>query len=107
MELRPIKKEDYELLLELDRKVYPTDDPVTPNILDNWFAKNPEFGMIYENEGIDAISIVIPLNKKGWDGLTSGDLSEADMKDDLIYDGKNNIYLHVYHIEKLKNVNKF
>ncbi len=48
MDAYAITKEDYPTLMELDKKVYPTDDPVTPEIFDQWFANNPEFGIIFK-----------------------------------------------------------
>jgi len=109
MRLRAIKKEDYSLLLSLDKAVYPTSNPVTPEILDKWFAKNPEFGMIYEeNSKVLGLSIVIPLNLSGWKKLIEGELAEADLGPKTIFDNSRDkeIGLHVYHIEKLDKIIK-
>jgi hypothetical protein len=104
MFLREINKKDYEVLLDLDKKVYPTEKPVTSKVLDKWFSNNLEFGMVYENEGnILCLGIVIPLNKAGWEGLISGKLLESELNEKTIFDinRDNEIYLHLYHIEKL------
>lgn len=110
MEFRAIKESDYAKLLELDKKVYPTDNPVTPEILDKWYQRNPEFGMIFEKNGsLEGMLIAIPLNKSGWERLISGDLQEADLDSETIFDGSrdNEIGIHVYHIEKFGTDKKF
>lgn len=111
MKYRPITKEDYSKLLELDKKVYPTNNPVTPNILDNWYAKNPEFGMIFENDKgkLEGMCITIPLNKKGWKKLTKGKLAEADLNSKTIFDNSKDdeVGLHIYHIEKFPKEKEF
>ncbi len=107
---RKITEEDYKVLLELDKKVYPTNNPVTPEILNQWFKRNPEFGIVFEEDGkITGMLIIIPLSKKGWDSLISGDMEEADMKGNLIFNSKNEnqIGLHGYHIEKFNNEKRF
>jgi len=104
MNLRPINKEDYDLILELDRKVYPTIHPVTKETLNRWYSQNPEFGMIYEeNNKVKGVCIVIPLNLNGWRGLIAGDLAEADLNESTIFDNSRDkeIGIHIYHIEKL------
>ncbi len=104
MKFRPIVEKDYELILELDKKVYPTDNPVTSDILSKWYKKNPEFGMIFENEGskIQGFCMAIPLNKRGWNKLVDGELSEADLNSKTLFDNKRDkeMGLHIYHIEK-------
>ncbi len=111
MELKPIRKEDYKLLLELDKKVYPTDSPVTPDILTQWYQRNPEFGMIYKKENkIIGVCIVMPLNAKAWIKLINGELSESELNSDDIFDNSKDeeIGIHGYHIEKLdKSVKEF
>jgi hypothetical protein len=105
MNYRRITKQDYPKILELDKKVYPTRNPVTTNILDQWFLKNPEFGMIFENNGV---FIAIPLNKNGWNKLISGNLSESDLDSKTIFNNSRDkeIGIHIYHIEK-STENKF
>jgi hypothetical protein len=105
MECRRINKQDYNKLLELDKKVYPTDNPVTPKILDSWFQNNPEFGMIFEEAGkMKGICIAIPLNEN-WIDLISGNLTEADLDKSTIFDNQRDSLLgiHIYHIEKFEN----
>jgi len=104
MNVRPITKEDYKLLLQLDIKVYPTDNPVSSEILDQWFQNNPEFGMIFEeNTEVKGMLIIIPLTKDGWTKLINGNLAEADLNGDVIFniERDNAIGLHGYHMEKL------
>lgn len=104
MNSRPITQKDYELLLSLDKKVYPTDSPVTSEILDNWSKKNPEFGIVFEeDEKTKGLCIVIPLNKKGWEKLTKGELLESGLDAETIFDINRDkeIGLHTYHIENL------
>ena len=111
MKIRSITKKDYAKLLELDKKVYPTDNPVTSKILDNWFVNNSEFGMIFKNnkDKLEGMCIAIPLNKKGWNKLINGKLAEADLNSKTIFDNKRDkeIGLHIYHIEKFSNEKKF
>lgn len=111
MELKSIRKEDYKLLLELDRKVYPTDSPVTSAILDQWYQRNPEFGMIYQEKGrILGLGIAIPLNARAWKKLINGELAESELNSETIFDNSkdNEIGIHVYHIEKLdKSIKEF
>jgi len=105
MIIRSITKGDYKKLLDLDKEVYPTDSPVTEKILDKWYALNPEFGMIYEeNNKIIGVCIVIPLNKKGLEKLINGELAESDLDDKWIFNNKKDkaIGIHGYHLEKLK-----
>lgn len=111
MKFRSIIEKDYELLLELDKKVYPTDNPVTSEILSNWYRNNPEFGMIFEDESgkIQGVCVIIPLNKKGWNKLINGKLSESDLNPKTIFDNRRDkeIGLHIYHIERFSEKKDF
>jgi hypothetical protein len=111
MNLRAVTPKDYDLILELDKKVYPTKNPVTKKIIDRWYANNPEFGLIYETEGvIDGICIAIPLNNEGWNKLIDGKINESEIDSKHLFDinSTKEIALHIYHIEKsnknLKNM---
>ncbi len=109
MNSRKISQKDYAKLLELDKKVYPTDSPVTPAMLDNWFQNNPEFGAIFEDSGkISGMCIAIPLNETGWNKLISGKLQESDLGKDTIFDNKRDVEIgiHIYHLEKFSSSNK-
>ena len=87
MDIHTITKEDYPLLMELDKKVYPTDDPVTSETFNQWFKNNPEFGIVLKDKGETlGNAIIIPLNKKGWEGLTSGKLLESELNSEYIFD---------------------
>ena len=103
MKFRSIIKKDYPFLLELDKKVYPTDSPVNKNILGKWFKNNPEFGLVFEDDGkIKGMCIAIPLNKNGWVKLIDGELAESDLGNESIFDNSRDreIGVHIYHIEK-------
>jgi hypothetical protein len=88
----------------MDKKVYPTDNPINKKILNKWYAKNPEFGIMFKEKGkLQGVCAAIPLNKKGWEKLTKGKLAEAELGEDTIFDNKHDrkIGIHVYHIEKI------
>jgi hypothetical protein len=111
MKFRPINQKDYPKLLELDKKVYPTDNPVTSEILNKWYKKNPEFGMIFEddNGNLEGMCITIPLNKKGWNKLINGKLAEADLDSKTLFNNLRDkeIGLHIYHIERFSDKKRF
>ena len=86
MKVRAIQEEDFRLILDSDKKVYPTNSPVTSEIIKSWYLRNPEFGMIFEDKnGVVGMFIVIPLNKTGWEQLINGKLKESDMNSDKIF----------------------
>jgi len=103
MKLRAIMPKDYGLIIESDKKVYPTSNPVTLEVIKQWYSKNPEFGMIYENRGIEGTCIAIPLNSLGWNKLINGKLAESEMDEKTIFDNSRDkeMGIHIYHIEKL------
>lgn len=111
MKFRSITQKDYTKILELDKNVYPTDNPVTSEILDKWYKKNPEFGLIFENDkgNLEGVCITIPLNKKAWNKLISGKLAESDLNSKTIFDNSRDekIGLHIYHIEKFSDKRGF
>jgi len=110
MNIRAMEETDHQLLLELDKKAYPTDSPVTSEILNTWYAKNPEFGIIFEDsDGIAGMCIAIPLNMNSWKKLVSGELDESDLGKDSIFDNlkDNEIGIHIYHLERLSGPGKF
>lgn len=105
MLVRTITKKDYKFLLELDKKVYPTESPVTSKILDNWYKKNPEFGIMFTDKGkIKGMLVAIPLNKLGWTKLITGKLAESDLDAKTIFDNARDkeLGMHIYHIEKFE-----
>lgn len=111
MRARPIRKDDYSLLLEMDKRVYPTETPVSADMLAKWYSKCPEFGLVYEDKGkIIGICAAIALSKTGWTGLIEGKLSESDLNGDTLCDisRDSEIGIHIYHIEKLdKSIKHF
>lgn len=99
---RSINPSDYDLLLQLDKKVYPTNSPVTGEVLDRWYQYNPEFGIVFKNN--TGMCIVIPLNKTGWMQFVNGYLSENEISEEHIFNNMKHseIFLHIYHVEKLE-----
>ena len=103
MELRQIEKDDYNLILELDAKVYPvTENKINNEIIDSWLNKFPKYGKIYtdNNNKIVAMSIAIPIPIDIWYKLIKGEYSENTLN--IEWNEKNNIIgIHIYHIEVL------
>ena len=107
MKLRSITNKDYDSILRMDKKVYPTDSPVTKEIISSWYINNPEFGMIYEeNNQTVGTCVVIPLNMAGWKGLINNNRKESEMNEETIFNNSrdNEIGIHFYHIEKIEPV---
>ncbi len=105
MQLRAIRKEDYQFILDLDKLIYPTDSPVTLEDVGRWYKNNPEFGMIYEEDGnIVGISVAIPLNSEGWKMITEGKISESQITDEMVFNPSKDkeLGIYVYHIEKFE-----
>jgi len=103
MEVRKINEKDYDLILQLDKKVYPTSSPVTKKIISQWYQNNPEFGFVFENkEKMTGICVAIPLNKKGWKQLIFGKLAESELDSKTIFNNNRDseIGIHIYHREK-------
>ena len=48
MNYRIIKRSDYPFLLTIDQKVYPSETPVAPKTLDEWYKNDPDFGIIFD-----------------------------------------------------------
>ena len=109
MELRNIEKKDYQLILELDAKVYPVseENKINPEIIDRWYNKYPKYGMIYTNNNIIvALAIAIPMPISVWYKLIKGECFENTLN--IQWDNSNNdnngninIGIHIYHIEVL------
>jgi hypothetical protein len=110
MKARAIAKKDYALILGMDKKIYPTDSPVTEKIISSWYVNHPEFGMIFqEGKNISGVCIAIPLNKKGWSLLVQGKLKESEIGEEYLFNKGRDFELgiHIYHIEKLSNMKEF
>ncbi len=106
MQLRKINKEDYQLIIDLDKRIYPTEHSVTLENIAEWYKNNPEFGMVYEEDGkIVGISVVIPLNSESWKALTEGKLSESSLDSKSVFNNKKDheLGIHMYHIEKFEH----
>lgn len=107
-----ITEQDFTTILEQDKRVYPTDKPVTREVLRNWYRNNPEFGLMFREKVRRELAgdfVVIPLNEGGWRRLIAGELAEADCDEETIFNNKSDkaIGLHAYHIEKVRNVPGF
>ena len=111
MKSRILTEKDCELILDMDKKVYPTSSPVTKEIIKSWYIKNPEFGVVFEeNNRIVGVLIAIPLNKQSWKKLINGKLKESEMSEKTIFDNSldRELGIHIYHIEKLDtNIKEF
>ncbi|MFA6088800.1 MAG: hypothetical protein WC755_02970 [Candidatus Woesearchaeota archaeon] len=101
MKIKQLTSKDYDKILELDKKVYPTKNPVTKETIASWYKRNPEFGFIIEGER-KGLCVAIPLNKKGWLKLISGKLMESQITNKYFFDNScdKEIGIHIYHIEK-------
>ena len=112
MELRQITKNDHKLILELDAKVYPVseENKINSQIIDKWYNKYPNYGMIYTNQNkIVAMAIIIPMPIITWEKLIKGECFEntLNIKWENVIKDKNEkteyltIGIHIYHIEVL------
>jgi hypothetical protein len=109
MILRSIREDDLDLVIAAESSVYPTPDPLTREILADWFFGEDsisEFGMIYETDGeIAAFAIIMPYTEKSYQKLSSGTLNELETTslDFVTQTGKFQfVGLHFYHIHKYK-----
>ena len=91
---------DYDWLLTADKKLYPTDRPVTLESLGQWYQRNPEFAFFCG--GRDGVCASIPLSRKGWEKLVAGAVAESELESAHIFDNTRDqaIAIHVYHIER-------
>jgi len=108
---RPIKEKDFNLILKLDKKVYPTDSPVKQETIKKWYSNNPEFALIYEeNKKITGLCIAIPMKADAWNKFIKGKIIESELNEKTIFRNSENqgLGIHIYHIEKLnKTIEKF
>jgi hypothetical protein len=103
MLIRSARKSDYTAIIETDKKIYPTADPITADTLGQWYKNNPEFGIIFEQDDrLKGMCISIPLTSEAWQKLISGKLSESELRGSAIFQASadNEIGIHVYHLEK-------
>ena len=92
----------YELFILVDILI--KSYKINSSIIDNWYNKYPEYGMIYVDKknksNIVALSIIIPLEYKTWEKLIKGECFENNIN--IKWDSNdNNIGVHLYHIEVL------
>jgi len=107
--IRYINETEYPLILELDKKLYPSSEAVTVQSMRIWYQNNPEFGLIFTDGPLVAGALAcIPLKKSSWIALIHGQLSESKLTQEDIFDihRDREIAIHIYHIEKLTNVIK-
>jgi hypothetical protein len=108
MTISTLTKKDYNFVLKLDKKVYPTKNSVTKKIISSWYKNNPEFGIKISGKR-KGICVVIPLNESGWTKLINGKLSESNVTGKYLFDNKREkeIGIHIYHIEKFEKNKNF
>ncbi|OQR87227.1 hypothetical protein ACHHYP_09350 [Achlya hypogyna] len=97
---RPIAPSDYDAIIASDKEMYPTDSPLTPEAMAQWYMYQPEFGMIYDGYGC---CIVVLVSKATWQAYVRKDIDEAGLVDgivDALSSSNDEIGLHLYHIEK-------
>eukprot|EP00425_Heterocapsa_triquetra_P027362 CAMPEP_0195118064 /NCGR_PEP_ID=MMETSP0448-20130528/115982_1 /TAXON_ID=66468 /ORGANISM="Heterocapsa triquestra, Strain CCMP 448" /LENGTH=251 /DNA_ID=CAMNT_0040155315 /DNA_START=1 /DNA_END=752 /DNA_ORIENTATION=+ len=109
---RALQPAEYDLLLRLDKELYPTDNPVTVEALRTWFSRNPEFGMVFDAASVPEqqeaaaptldMSVSIPLSEHGWAALLSGEVAESELSAEHIFDGARDeaLGIHCYHVER-------
>jgi hypothetical protein len=110
MKIDILREADFDWLLEKDMEIYPTDKPVTREIIEKWYLYHPEFGIVFrDGNEIEGMNITIPLNRKGWEGLINGELLESDCDDRFAFNNKEDteIGLHIYHIRKTGDTKGF
>ena len=100
---RFIQESDYEFILSLDRQVYPSDHPITPEMISMWYKDLPQFGLIYEDKAgeIEGVFCIIALNKLGWENVLNG-LDEDELTKEMLFDPSKDqeVGLHVYMIDR-------
>jgi len=101
---------EYEELIGMDQKVYPTPFPVTLKGMQSWFIHNPHFSFYinYNTQRI-GVCVTIPLNSEGWDAMQQGRIREDQVDESHIFEASKHtqIFLHIYHIEKFPDNNSF
>jgi hypothetical protein len=98
---RAITPSDLNAIIKSDVALYPTNSPLTPFILGQWFEKHPEFGTIYDN-GLGC-AIIVALVRSAWQKFVANEIEEAGLVDGIFDAAKSadgEIYLHLYHVEK-------
>lgn len=110
MQTRPIQAQDYEAVLDADRRLYPTSSPLTEQVIHQWFSGHPQFGLIFTDALGRTIGqcIIVALTASGWGRLVAGELSESELDDGFLFNSQRDeeVGLHVYHIEKMQGWNK-
>jgi len=107
---RAITSAEFTHILKADAEIYPTSNPLTLEVLSEWYSIHPEFGLIYtqpeEPSSICGSCCVVALNKTGWEKLIKGHISEADIGRHELFDNSkhDSVYLHIYHAEVDKPV---
>lgn len=104
--VRAICPHEYDYILGLDGELFPIAEPPTPAALRVWYSRNPEFGMMIDDTDsgqVAGVNIIIPLNEQGFVAMMKGEVSEASLSPEHIYDAEHDdtLALHCYHIEKM------
>ncbi len=101
---------DLDLLIKLDRKIYPSSNAPSKKKYNIFYKNNPEFGIVFENKNkISGVCSFIPLNKKGFFDFINGKIIEDEINDSHIFDLKkdNELFLYIIHIENLSKQKEF
>lgn len=117
MKLRQIQEKDFPLIIKSETDVYPTETPLTIQILTDWYLKEDkfsDFGMIYEDEknNILGFALFLPYKLNSFQKLCCGALSELESTSEDFISKKSVLQdpyvgIHVYHIHKYKKINNF
>jgi hypothetical protein len=105
---RDVIFEDISVILEQEAELFPLSEPLNSAQVATWVNQLPLFSRVYEAGGLQDTSIVgnlicIPLHGRSWHQLIQGELNEADL-------GKNEIFnvnehstlgIHVYHVQNM------
>lgn len=99
-----LPRDSYPWLLNLDYKIYPTENSLLVDQLETIIAPNVEFTfMLKQDDSEFAVASVFALKPTEWHRLITGEISEADLTTESMFniETDSSLALHVYHIEKL------
>ena len=111
---------DDDWIYRLDVDLYPCDSPCTPGLMKSLFSTAPSlaFKLLSHNPpsgpqdpdalraGVPpevlAVAVFVPLNARGWSGLSSGLLVEGELDGETLFDPARDkeLGLHCYHMHR-------
>ena len=103
---RECKRERVFEILNNDFSLYPTDSPVTREIIIEWLRYYPQCAATWQDKENDeewANVVLVPLSEKGWQRiLHSRPFRESDLYGDLLFRPQidDKVAFHIYHVEK-------